>query len=217
MEELKKMGNNTLSNSLRNALSYENEYNKALSAYRNAVVQVNLRKDALNITVADRIKTMIPEAVITAIFLVGTSIKPGGTIWFILSCIGMCVFAYEAYVFFTKSKKRYLKSEEYKKKKEAVGNAEMVALKKNDEAYAILENMRNKVPFLASQYVYPEIMRTLLEYLETGRAGTVEEMLNLYEQDVKHQQVLEAQQRIEQEIQCLRDEVASIYIPTTYY
>ena len=30
MEELKKMGNNTLSNSLRNALSYENEYNKAL-------------------------------------------------------------------------------------------------------------------------------------------------------------------------------------------
>ena len=66
------MGNNTLSNSLRNALSYENEYNKALSAYRNAVVQVNLRKDALNITVADRIKTMIPEAVITAIFLVGT-------------------------------------------------------------------------------------------------------------------------------------------------
>ena len=129
----------------------------------------------------------------------------------------MCVFAYAAYVFFTKSKKRYLKSEEYKKKKEAVGNAEMVALKKNDEAYAILENMRNKVPFLASQYVYPEIMRTLLEYLETGRAGTVEEMLNLYEQDVKHQQVLEAQQRIEQEIQCLRDEVASIYIPTTYY
>ena len=211
------MGNNTLSNSLRNALSYENEYNKALSAYRNAVVQVNLRKDALNITVADRIKTMIPEAVITAIFLVGTSIKPGGTIWFILSCIGMCVFADAAYVFFTKSKKRYLKSEEYKKKKEAVGNAEMVALKKNDEAYAILENMRNKVPFLASQYVYPEIMRTLLEYLETGRAGTVEEMLNLYEQDVKHQQVLEAQQRIEQEIQCLRDEVASIYIPTTYY
>ena len=211
------MGNNTLSNSLRNALSYENEYNKALSAYRNAVVQVNLRKDALNITVADRIKTMIPEAVITAIFWVGTSIKPGGTIWFILSCIGMCVFAYAAYVFFTKSKKRYLKSEEYKKKKEAVGNAEMVALKKNDEAYAILENMRNKVPFLASQYVYPEILRTLLEYLETGRAGTVEEMLNLYEQDVKHQQVLEAQQRIEQEIQCLRDEVASIYIPTTYY
>ena len=211
------MGNNTLSNSLRNALSYESEYNKALSAYRNAVVQVNLRKDALNITVADRIKTMIPEAVITAIFLVGTSIKPGGTIWFILSCIGMCVFAYAAYVFFTKSKKRYLKSEEYKKKKEAVGNAEMIALQKNDAVYAILQTMQNKIPILAPQYVYPEILRTLLEYVETGRARTVEEMLNLYEQDVKHQQVLEAQQRIEQEIQCLRDEVASIYIPTTYY
>ncbi|MBQ2799755.1 MAG: hypothetical protein IJF03_00015 [Lachnospiraceae bacterium] len=211
------MENNTLSNSLRNALSYESEYNTALSAYRNAVVQVNLRKDALNITAADRIKTMIPEVAITAIFWIGTSIKPGGTIWFILSCIGMCVLAYAAYVFFAKSKKRYLKTEEYKKKKEAVGNAEVVALKKNDEAYAILENMRNKVPFLAAQYVYPETLRTLLEYLETGRAETVEDMLNLYEQDVKHQQVLEAQQRIEQEIQCLRDEVASIYIPTTYY
>ena len=101
------MGNNTLSNSLRNALSYENEYNKALSAYRNAVVQVNLRKDALIITVADRIKTMLPEAVFTAIFWIGTSITPGGTMWFILSCIGMCVFAYTAYVFFAKSKKRY--------------------------------------------------------------------------------------------------------------
>lgn len=211
------MGNNTLSNSLRNALSYESEYNKALSAYRNAVTTVNLRKNALNVTFGDRIKTMIPEAAITAIFWIGTSIKPGGTIWFILSCIGMCVLAYAAYVFFAKSKKRYLKTEEYKKKKEAVGNAEMVALKKNDEAYAILENMRKKVPFLASQYVYPEILRTLLEYVETGRAETVEDMLNLYEQDVKHQQVLEAQKKIEQEIQCLRDEVASIYIPTTYY
>lgn len=211
------MGNNTLSNSLRNALSYESEYNTALSAYRNAVVQVNLRKDALNITVADRIKTMLPEAVITAIFWVGTSIKPGGTIWFILSCIGMCVFAYAAYVFFAKSKKRYLKSAEYKKKLEAVGNAEVIAIKKNDEAYGILQKMQNEVPFLAAQYVYPEILRTLLEYVETGRARTVEEMLNLYEQDVKHQQVLAAQQRIEQEIQCLRDEVASIYIPTTYY
>ena len=73
------MENNTLSNSLRNALSYESEYNTALSAYRNAVVQVNLRKDALNITAADRIKTMIPEVAITAIFWIGTSIKPGGT------------------------------------------------------------------------------------------------------------------------------------------
>ena len=211
------MENNTLSNSLRNALSYESEYNTALSAYRNAVVQVNLRKDALNITAADRIKTMIPEAAITAIFWFGTSIKPGGTIWFILSCIGMCVLAYAAYVFFAKSKKRYLKTEEYKKKKEAVGNAEVIAIKKNDEAYAILQKMQNEVPFLAAQYVYPETLRTLLEYVETGRAGTVEEMLNLYEQDVKHQQVLEAQKKIEQEIQCLRDEVASIYIPTTYY
>ena len=77
--------------------------------------------------------------------------------------------------------------------------------------------MQNEVPFLAAKYVYPETLRTLLEYLETGRARTIEEMLNLYEQDVKHQQVLEAQQKIEQEIQCLRDEVASIYIPTTYY
>ena len=178
---------------------------------------MNMRKNALNITFGDRIKTMIPEAAITAIFWIGTSIKPGGTIWFILSCIGMCVLAYAAYVFFAKSKKRYMNSEEYKKKKEAVGNAEMIALQKNDEAYAILQKMQNEVPFLAAQYVYPETLRTLLEYLETGRARTVEDMLNLYEQDVKHQQVLEAQQRIEQEIQCLRDEVASIYIPTTYY
>ena len=211
------MDGNGLSQNIRAALSYENEYNQALSAYRNAVTTVSMRKNALNITFGDRIKTMIPEAAITAIFWIGTSIKPGGTIWFILSCIGMCVLAYAAYVFFAKSKKRYMNSEEYKKKKEAVGNAEVIAIKKNDEAYAILQKMQNKVPFLAAQYVYPETLRTLLEYLETGRARTVEEMLNLYEQDVKHQQVLAAQQKIEQEIQCLRDEVASIYIPTTYY
>ena len=48
------MENNIMSHNLRNALSYEDEYNKALSAYRNAVVQVNLRKNALNITAADR-------------------------------------------------------------------------------------------------------------------------------------------------------------------
>ena len=59
--------------------------------------------------------------------------------------------------------------------------------------------MQNEVPFLAAQYVYPETLRTFLEYVETGRAGTVEDMLNLYEQDVKHQQVLEAQKKIEQE------------------
>ena len=167
------MDGNGLSQNIRAALSYENEYNKALSAYRNAVTTVNMRKNALNITVGDRIKTMIPEAAITAIFWIGTSIKPGGTIWFILSCIGMCVLAYAAYVFFAKSKKRYLKTEEYKKKKEAVGNAEVIAIKKNDEAYAILQKMQNEVPFLAAQYVYPEILRTLLEYVEIGRARTV--------------------------------------------
>ena len=211
------MNKNVLSENIRAALSYEYEYNNALGAYRNAVTTVSMRKNALNVTFGDRMKTMIPEITVTAIFWIGTSIKPGGTVWFILSCIGMCVLAYAAYVFFAKSKKRYMKSEEYKKKKEAVGNAEVIAIKKNDEAYAILQKMQNEVPFLAAQYVYPEILRTLLEYVETGRARTVEEMLNLYEQDVKHQQVLEAQQKIEQEIQCLRDEVASIYIPTTYY
>ena len=111
------MDGNGLSQNIRAALSYENEYNKALSAYRNAVTTVNMRKNALNITFGDRIKTMIPEAAITAIFWIGTSIKPGGTIWFIMSCSGMCVVAYAAYVFLAKSKKRYMNSEEYKKKK----------------------------------------------------------------------------------------------------
>lgn len=211
------MDGNGLSQSIRAALSYENEYNKALSAYRNAVTTVNMRKNALNVTFGDRIKTMIPEAVITAVFYIGTSIKPGGTLWFILSCIGTCIFAYAAFIFFAKSKKRYLKSAEYKKKLEAVGNAEKVALQKNDEAYAILEKMQSKVPFLATQYAYPQTLRALLQYVETGRANTVQEMLNLYENDMQHQEVLRQQEQLEKEIQMLRDEVASIYIPTTYY
>lgn len=210
------MGND-LSVSLRNALSYESEYNTALSTYRNSVVQVNLRKNALNVTAGDRIKTMLPEVIVTAIFWVGTSVFQGGILWFILSCIGMCVLAYTIFVFAKKSKDRYLKSADYKKKMEAVGNAEVVALQKNDEAYAILQKMQSKVPFLAEQYVYPEILHTLLDYVESGRANTVQEMLNLYEQDVKHQEVLAAQEKIEAEIQMLRDEVASIYIPTVYY
>lgn len=191
------MDGNGLSQNIRAALSYENEYNKALSAYRSAVTTVSMRKNALNVTFGDRIKTMIPEAAITAIFWIGTSIKPGGTIWFILSCIGMCVLAYAAYVFFAKSKKRYMKSEEYKKKKEAVGNAEVIAIKKNDEVYAILQKMQNEVPFLAAQYVYPQTLRTLLQYVETGRANTVQEMLNLYETDMQHQEVLRQQQQLD--------------------
>ena len=100
------MDGNGLSQNIRAALSYENEYNKALSAYRSAVTTVSMRKNALNITFGDRIKTMIPEAAITAIFWIGTSIKPGGTIWFIHSNIGMYVLAYAPYVKKKKSKKR---------------------------------------------------------------------------------------------------------------
>lgn len=211
------MENNIMSHNLRNALSYEDEYNKALSAYRNAVVQVNLRKNALNITAADRFKNILPEFIIGDVVIYALAILLPKSLSHLSSGIGTCIFVYILYLFFARSKKRILKSAAYKKKKEAVGNAEMIALQKNDAVYAILQTMQNKIPILAPQYVYPEILRTLLEYVETGRARTVEEMLNLYEQDVKHQQVLAAQQRIEQEIQCLRDEVASIYIPTTYY
>ena len=211
------MENNIMSHNLRNALSYEDEYNKALSAYRNAVVQVNLRKNALNITAADRFKNILPEFIIGDVVIYALAILLPKSLSHLGSGIGTCIFVYILYLFFARSKKRILKSAAYKKKKEAVGNAEMIALQKNDAVYAILQTMQNKIPILAPQYVYPEILRTLLEYVETGRARTVEEMLNLYEQDVKHQQVLAAQQRIEQEIQCLRDEVASIYIPTTYY
>ena len=211
------MENNIMSHNLRNALSYEDEYNKALSAYRNAVVQVNLRKNALNITAADRFKNILPEFIIGDVVIYALAILLPKSLSHLGSGIGTCIFVYILYLFFARSKKRILKSAAYKKKKEAVGNAEMIALQKNDAVYAILQTMQNKIPILAPQYVYPEILRTLLEYVETGRARTVEEMLNLYEQDVKHQQVLEAQQKIEQEIQCLRDEVASIYIPTTYY
>lgn len=211
------MENNIMSHNLRNALSYEDEYNKALSAYRNAVVQVNLRKNALNITAADRFKNILPEFIIGDVVIYALAILLPKSLSHLSSGIGTCIFVYILYLFFARSKKRILKSAAYKKKKEAVGNAEMIALQKNDAVYAILQTMQNKIPILAPQYVYPEILRTLLEYVETGRARTVEEMLNLYEQDVKHQQVLAAQQRIEQEIQCLRDEVASIYIPTTYH
>ena len=211
------MENNIMSHNLRNALSYEDEYNKALSAYRNAVVQVNLRKNALNITAADRFKNILPEFIIGDVVIYALAILLPKSLSHLGSGIGTCIFVYILYLFFARSKKRILKSAAYKKKKEAVGNAEMIALQKNDAVYAILQTMQNKIPILAPQYVYPEILRTLLEYVETGRARTVEEMLNLYEQDVKHQQVLAAQQRIEQEIQCLRDEVASIYIPTTYH
>ena len=211
------MENNIMSHNLRNALSYEDEYNKALSAYRNAVVQVNLRKNALNITAADRFKNILPEFIIGDVVIYALAILLPKSLSHLGSGIGTCIFVYILYLFFARSKKRILKSAAYKKKKEAVGNAEMIALQKNDAVYAILQTMQNKIPILAPQYVYPEILRTLLEYVETGRARTVEEMLNIYEQDVKHQQVLAAQQRIEQEIQCLRDEVASIYIPTTYY
>ena len=211
------MENNIMSHNLRNALSYEDEYNKALSAYRNAVVQVNLRKNALNITAADRFKNILPEFIIGDVVIYALAILLPKSLSHLSSGIGTCIFVYILYLFFARSKKRILKSAAYKKKKEAVGNAEMIALQKNDAVYAILQTMQNKIPILAPQYVYPEILRTLLEYVETGRARTVEEMLNLYEQDGKHQQVLAAQQRIEQEIQCLRDEVASIYIPTTYY
>lgn len=214
---MKTMENNIMSHNLRNALSYEDEYNKALSAYRNAVVQVNLRKNALNITAADRFKNILPEFIIGDVVIYALAILLPKSLSHLSSGIGTCIFVYILYLFFARSKKRILKSAAYKKKKEAVGNAEMIALQKNDAVYAILQTMQNKIPILAPQYVYPEILRTLLEYVETGRARTVEEMLNLYEQDVKHQQVLAAQQRIEQEIQCLRDEVASIYIPTTYY
>ena len=214
---MKTMENNIMSHNLRNALSYEDEYNKALSAYRNAVVQVNLRKNALNITAADRFKNILPEFIIGDVVIYALAILLPKSLSHLGSGIGTCIFVYILYLFFARSKKRILKSAAYKKKKEAVGNAEMIALQKNDAVYAILQTMQNKIPILAPQYVYPEILRTLLEYVETGRARTVEEMLNLYEQDVKHQQVLAAQQRIEQEIQCLRDEVASIYIPTTYY
>lgn len=214
---MKTMENNIMSHNLRNALSYEDEYNKALSAYRNAVVQVNLRKNALNITAADRFKNILPEFIIGDVVIYALAILLPKSLSHLSSGIGTCIFVYILYLFFARSKKRILKSAAYKKKKEAVGNAEMIALQKNDAVYAILQTMQNKIPILAPQYVYPEILRTLLEYVETGRARTVEEMLNLYEQDVKHQQVLAAQQRIEQEIQCLRDEVASIYIPTTYH
>ena len=47
-----------------------------------------------------------------------------------------------------------------------------------------------------------------------------EELANLQAQNAELERTIalkEAQQKIEQEIQCLRDEVASIYIPTTYY
>ena len=61
------MNKNVLSENIRAALSYEYEYNNALGAYRNAVTTVSMRKNALNVTFGDRMKTMIPEITVKVI------------------------------------------------------------------------------------------------------------------------------------------------------
>lgn len=212
------MDKEALMTGLEKALSFQEDYQVALADYRNAVSSHLLSSKHLkDITVVDRIKTMIPEIVITAIFWTFTKGYPTSPLMWALASIGTCVWIYSLIIFFARTKKRFMKTKEYKSRLQTVNDTKEVVKKMDENVRYIERRMQKEVPFLSRQYVYPETLSLLLEYLELGRANDLQEMLNLYETDVKHQELMEANKRIEEEIQMLRNEVGSIYIPTTYY
>ena len=110
-----------------------------------------------------------------------------------------------------------MKTKEYKKRVQASNEANEVVNRTRENVRRIKMKMHGNVSFLSERYVNPETLAQLLEYLENGRAKDLQEALNLYETDAKHKEMMEANQRLEDEIQMLRNEVASIYIPTTYH
>ena len=212
------MDKEVLISRLESALELKDEYQGALYDYRDARSRYMLSCDDLkHITVIDRLKTMIPEIVITAIFWTFAKDYPTSKLMWIIAGIGTSVWLYSIIIFFARTKKRVMKTKAYASKLQMVDETEKDVKIMRENVRRVERKMQAKVPFLSSQYVYPKTLNQLLEYLESGRANTLQEMLNLYETDVKHEELMEANKKMEDEIHMLRNEVASIYIPTSYY
>lgn len=212
------MNKETLMSSLERALSFRGDYNAAISDHHHALNAYRLSLDNLKyITVLDRLKTMIPEIVITVIFYIFAKDYPTTPLMWAIAGIGTCFWIYSIIIFFARTKKRFMKTKEYQSRLQASNEAHEVVNKMSENIRRIKMRMHGNVPFLSEQYIYPEALALLLEYLENGKANDLQETLNLYETETKHKEIMEANQRLEYEIQMLRNEVGSIYIPTTYH
>lgn len=212
------MNKENLMSSLERALSFRGEYNTAVSDYQSAVGNYRFSLDRLKyISVFERLKTMIPEIAITIIFRLFADDYPTSPLMWVVASVGTFFWIYAIIIFFTRTKKRFMKTKEYKKRVQASNEANEVVNRTRENVRRIKMKMHGNVSFLSERYVNPETLAQLLEYLENGRAKDLQEALNLYETDAKHKEMMEANQRLEDEIQMLRNEVASIYIPTTYH
>lgn len=212
------MNKETLISRLERALSFRGDYTAAKSDHLHALNAYRLSLDNLKyITILNRLKTMIPEIVITALFYIFAKDYPTTPLMWAVAGVGTGFWIYSIIIFFARTKKRFMKTKEYQSRVQASNEAREVVKKMDENIQRIKMKMHGCVSFLSEQYVYPEALASLLEYLENGRANTLQETLNLYEAETKHKEMMEANERLEYEIKMLRNEVGSIYIPTTYY
>lgn len=86
-------------------------------------------------------------------------------------------------------------------------------LKSGGEITTLIEKYEKK----KRSNLYQAVMEvTFLDYVEAGRANTPQEMVNLFEQDIRYQEMMDVHRKLESEIQDLQYQVANIYIPSSY-